>query len=118
MSKPYERYLLTGTAVLKAIVDRMGILETWDLRIGDIYLHPACVDLVKNAPDFDRTADLFVRQAFPGLEGYLFGMRVFSSDIVPEEHIAMIPDGIEGRLVSSAACIPLGGATPGPGVRV
>jgi hypothetical protein len=97
----------TADQLLHQIGESFKWVEGMDLRVGDLYLNPNDVRLIGRHSAFDRIASWQVLSAFPGLVGHLYGVRVFESSIVPEEHIALIPDGIEGKLVDSAACIAL-----------
>jgi hypothetical protein len=103
----YVRKYTTVEQLLHQIGESFKWVESMDLRVGDLYLNPNDVRLIGKDLNLDRIASWQVKAAFPGLVGVLFGVRVFESDIVPEEHIALIPDGIEGKLVDSAACIAL-----------
>jgi hypothetical protein len=95
--------------LLDLIHGSMAHFERLDLRVGRIWLNPVQADELENAPMmvFDRICDPYVRRASPGIRGALFGVTVYASDLVPPMHIAILPDGFDGKLVDSAACFPL-----------
>ena len=89
-------------------------VEQWDLRVGDLWLHPKQVGELNalGHPGWDKVCSARVRQAF--LEdkgalyvGMIFGARVFESEKVPEDHVAVVPADLDAKLVGSAACRPI-----------
>ena len=104
----HTRKYQTLDQLLRQVVKSFEHIEKMGLRVGDMYLHLNDVRLLEtDSTHLDRVEDSRTKSAMPGIVGYLYGARVFESELVPEEHIALIPDGIEGRLVDSAACVPL-----------
>ena len=103
----YIRKYKTSSELLVRIGKAMKHIERLDFRIDIIYLNPNCVKLIEKCPEVDRIGDFYVREYFPGLVAHLYGMRLFESTIVPEEHVAFIIDGIEGKLVGPQACFGL-----------
>lgn len=101
------RKYTTPEQLLQAIVDRVQYIEKLDLRIADIYLHPNCVQVIWDDPALDKIAQMSVLQAIPGIVGFLWGSRLFKSTVVPEEHMAFIIDGIDGKLIGREACVAL-----------
>lgn len=101
-----------------SIVDRLckafERIEQWDMRVGDIWLHPkqvAELEAEKNDAAYDRIAQKCVRDAFIELKGAPFvgsflGARVFESEIVVENHVALVPSGFDAKLTGSEGCTP------------
>lgn len=86
-------------------------LEQWDLHVGDVWLHPNQVVELAGEPAFDLISSLRVRDAFLESKGapyvgMLFGARVFSSVIVVENHVVLVPVGLDAKLTDGAACMP------------
>ena len=103
----YSRSSLNAT-LLHLLRDKFEWLEKAGLRVGSIYLSQADIRTLEDAPPmhFDRVDILELRRT--GLRGSLWGAHVFESDLVPARHVAVLPDGFEGKLVDTAACVPLG----------
>jgi hypothetical protein len=78
-----------------------------------IWLNPINVRTLWNEPDvFARECDMEQGKKMfelfrATLMGYFFGAMVFESNIVPTNHVAVLPDGFAGHLVDKAACMPL-----------
>jgi hypothetical protein len=86
-------------------------LEPWDLRVGDIWLHPKQVEELRGEPVYDPIAHRCLRDEFIKIKGApfvgtIYGARVFASEIVPENHIAIAPAGLEAILTDKSACMP------------
>lgn len=103
----YIRKYKTPEELLKVIATRVEYIHALDLRIADIYLHPNCVEVIGKDPNLDPIRQMAVLRALPGIVGLVWGMRLFKSTVVPEEHMAFIIDGIDGKLVGREACVAL-----------
>lgn len=101
----YVRKYTTPEQVLQAIGDRVESIQRLNLQIGDLYLHPNCVKVLERDLNLDRVRDIRLKQALPGVVGYMWGMRIFESTTVPEEHLTFILAGIEGQLIGREACV-------------
>lgn len=82
------------------------------LRIEIIWLSPLDLEqLVGEYQVFDKAGDPQMVEYWRSLVGetlvgYLFNCLVFSSEIVPQGHIAMLPDGMLGKLMTPEATRP------------
>jgi hypothetical protein len=99
------------------IVERLKKVFEWiermDLRVGDIWLNPKQVAELEaeKHPGYDKIADGRVRDAYLELKGakcvaYLWGARVFDTDMVPEDHVGALPSDWDAKLTGSAGCMP------------
>jgi hypothetical protein len=99
------------------IVERLrgvfGWVEERGMRVGDVWLHPnqAKELLVGHVEVFDReTVPQQLRNAIETkggvLLGYIFGARVYQSEIIVENHVALVPDGWDVKLLQGASCMP------------
>jgi hypothetical protein len=88
-------------------------IERLDLRVGDVWLNPKQVVELEEArdPGYDRIDLAAVRNAFKETKGaihtgLLWGARVFASDIVPENHVGLIPSDWDAKPIGPAGCMP------------
>ncbi len=99
------------------IIERMkgvfGWIEQWDMRVGELWLHPKQVEELNaaNDPGWDRVAQRAVVEAYREekgalLIGYLWGAYVFQSEIVVPDHVVALPTGLQVKLLDSTACRP------------
>lgn len=99
------------------IIERLKKVFAWieerDMRVGELWLHPAQVKELDEAkdPGWDRNAQMSVIRFYLDTKGapyvgVLWGARVFESKIVVEDHVAALPDGWEAKLVDTPACMP------------
>ena len=90
-----------------SLKDKFEWIESRDLRVGSVFLHPMEVEVLAKSLDFDRGVCRVVQEAFPGLIGYLWGAQVYESPIVPERHVVVIPEGIVAQLTDGCAAMAL-----------
>lgn len=81
-------------------------MESWDLRVGYIWLNPKDTRTIK--PLIDPVSSLRTHRLISGkfgavFAGHCFGALVFASDLIPVGHIALAPDGMEAKITSSSA---------------
>jgi hypothetical protein len=107
--KPSKRQVLK-----QALLREFEWLEDRDLRVGTIFLNPKQVTALSGLPDFDLLHPSN-RRAFmktdpqPGINwGTLWGAQVRSCKAVPENHAAIVPDGMVLADLDGAACVCLG----------
>lgn len=85
---------------------RFEWLEREDLRVGLLYLNAGQIaELGEHRQDFDVCATRQLREA--GIRGALWGATVFESDLVPDNHVCIVQDGLDVKLVDGAACVRL-----------
>lgn len=94
--------------IIPRLADAFGWYEEKDVRIGDVWLHPVHIAELKGESDFDQISSLRVREAFLDSKGALyvgmiFGARVFESTLVMEDHVVLVPDGLEAKLLDRSA---------------
>jgi hypothetical protein len=108
---------LTPDTASKKVSDRLVVIfhwiEQWDLRVGDLWLHPKqVVELdAEQSLGFDKIASARVRDSFLDSKGAPYvgiyaGARVFASELVVENHVVAVPDGLDAKLIDKAACMP------------
>ena len=102
---------------LPNLLDRLRTAFEWiekmDLRVGDVWLNQVHVEelFVRYPESCDRvvreeTLRISVIEMGAPLMGYLWGARVFQSDIAPVNHVALVPADLHAKLVGPAACMP------------
>jgi len=92
--------------LLEKLKARFEWLEREDLRVGLLYLNPKEIAELKGHEEFDPCASKQLRDL--GIRGYLWGTTVFESELVPENHVCIVQDGLKVELVDRAACVSLG----------
>jgi hypothetical protein len=96
MPELHVRKYTTPRALVSAIVARFKWMEEMDLRVGAAWMHPTDIaTLSKDSAVFDRMAQQISQQIKPDLRGHFFGVLVFESSVVPEEHIVLLPAGFD-----------------------
>jgi hypothetical protein len=99
------------------IVERLraafGWVEERGMYVGDVWLHPnQGKELFVGHPEvFDReVCDVLLRAVVEKkravLLGYIFGARVFQSENILENHVALVPDGWDVKMLDRASCMP------------
>jgi hypothetical protein len=113
MSASVDRSHLSAEGIVRRLIRVFEGVEQLGMRVGDVWLHPKQAKelLVGHADVFDREVDPQILRHYIELKGatllgYIFGARVFESEIVPENHVGAIPDDWDARLVGSAGCMP------------
>jgi hypothetical protein len=108
-----DRSHLTQEGIVGRLVKVFEWIEQRGMRVGDVWLHPKqAQELFVRHPDvFDREVEPKILRYYAELKGatllgYIFGARVFESEIVVENHVGIIPDGWDAKLVDSAGCTP------------
>jgi hypothetical protein len=102
---------MSDVSILVRLRDAFNRLEQWDMRVGDVWLHPSQVEELRKHVEFDRISSFRVERAFVEskgalYKGMLFGARVFESEIVPVNHVGLVSDGWESKLTDRAGCMP------------
>lgn len=97
--------------IVTKIRETLDCYEALGLKIASIWLNSSQVrELYHYLEVFDASVSSMLIQhlAEQGkfLVGVIFGVRVFSSNVIPVEHIAVLPEGFEGRLISHEAATP------------
>lgn len=94
--------------LLDKLKARFEWLEREDLRVGLLYLNPREIaELYEHhrKNEFDVCAVKQLREA--GIRGYLWGVTVLESELVPPGRVCIMQDGLEVKLVDASACVPL-----------
>ena len=93
---------------LRKVFLRVGEM---DQAVGDVWLHPKQIQELHASrdPGWDRIHSGFVMtmnlETRGGLYiGMLWGAQVYQSEVVPEDHCAVVPRGFEAKLVSPEGC--------------
>ncbi len=93
--------------LLHKLKARFEWLEREDLRVGRLYLNPKEIAELEKVglENYDRVNMRQLREL--GIRGALWGATVYESDIVPENHVCILQDGLEVTLIDRAACVSL-----------
>jgi len=103
-------------ALREALLREFQWLENRNLRVGTVFLNPKEIETLSGlaGADFDML-DPSNRRAFmkidpqPGINwGMLWGAQIRACKAVPENHAAIIPDGMVLADLDGPACICLG----------
>jgi hypothetical protein len=104
---------MTEPEIIKRLKEVFAWMERRDLRVGELWLHSNQVNELVEAkdPGWDRVAQRAVLMGYLESKGalnvgFLWGACVFEAEIVPENHVGVIPDGWEAKLIDPAGCFP------------
>jgi hypothetical protein len=96
----------------KSISDLMKPFESLGLRLSDLWVRPEEAVRLRRCNEFDesRCESVIAHLSTPESRfiGTFLGMQVFETEVLPLNHIALLPRGFRAELIGSEAGIPLG----------
>lgn len=87
------------------LADAFAKYEVLGFKVGKVWLSQVHIDLLEGTKGWDPVHQRAVRET--GLRGLLWGAQVYVSDVLPPNHVAILPDGFDGTLVDGAGSMPL-----------
>jgi len=94
------------------ISDLMKPFENLDLRLAALWVRPEEADKLRRCNEFDvarcKQVIAHLSCAESQFIGNLLGMNVYETKLLPPNHIALLPDGFDAKLIGGEAGIPLG----------
>jgi hypothetical protein len=107
--------LLSGSVPIEsgfsfhALADCFAYFEKDGLNVGSVFLNPKDILALRSqAAKWTMVGNpLFAETQFPDMGkfvGWIWGAKVFETDVVPPGRVCLLPEGVRGKPTSAASC--------------
>lgn len=93
-------------SLLGQLADRFAWLEKEGVRVGMVWISSEDAHSLESSGAVSMPVSDVLREPM-NYVGNLWGAKVYHSLLVTPGHVALVPRGMEAKLVDSEACIPL-----------